>query len=330
MITAHSDPSHMYRPTSPSQNASRPPIVVVGVEQEWAARSLDTVLGPKGYAVVRAYSGRQTIDLAEVAAPDVVLIDSRLPDMDGVDVCRALRDEHRIGSHVPVVIMTSGSAPRDFLRAAYLAGAWSVWEQPIDGELLLLRLQTWIDAKRVVDEAERVSLVDVESGLYTNRGLNRRIREVMADAARRKTPVSCIAIGPVVSRMQSADAELSLPLDYSAALGKAVVSLARGSDVVGRTGASEFTIVAPMTGQDGAVELVERLRDKVAALPALNAGGRATRITLRAGMTTIAEPTAASIDGSELLLRASTALRYAQSSRATHIQRFDEVPITFV
>ena len=321
----------MSRPTPAADVTSRPPIVVVGVEQEWGARSLETVLGPRGFAVVRAYSGRQTLDLAEVAAPDVVLIDSRLPDMDGVDVCRALRDERRVGAHVPVVITTSGPAPRDFLREAYLAGAWSVWEQPLDGELLLLRLQTWVDAKRVVDDAERVSLIDLESGLYTYRGLSRRAREVLADAARRQTPVSCIAIAPMVARgSQPSSGEQPVPTSVATDIGRVVVSVARGSDVVGRMGSAEFAIVAPMTEMRGAVELVERLRDKVATMPPLIAGGRSARVALRAGLATIGTTSFDVRDGNDLLVRASTALRYAQSSRASEVRTFDEVPSTFV
>ena len=310
---------------------SRPPIVVVGVEQEWAARSLETVLGPRGFAVVRAYSGRQTLDLAEVAAPDVVLIDSRLPDLDGVDVCRALRDERRVGAHVPVVITTSGPAPRDFLRQAYQSGAWSVWEQPIDGELMLLRLQTWVDAKRVVDEAERVSLIDLDSGLYTFRGLSRRAREIMSDAARRHTPVSCVAIGPMVAHgALSATHELPVPARLATDIGRVVASVARGSDVVGRMGSAEFAILAPMTEVGGAMELVERLRDKIAAMPPMVADGRASRVALRAGIASVSADAIATRDGDELLVRASTALRYAQSSRAAHVRTFDEVPSTFV
>ena len=308
----------------------RPPIIVIGIEQEWAARSLETVLGPHGFAVVRAYSGRQTLDLAEVASPDVVLIDSRLPDINGIDVCRSLRDDRLLGAHVPVVITTSGPAPREFLRQAYLAGAWSVWEQPIDGELLVLRLQTWVDAKRVVNEAERESLVDLESGLYTYRGLHRRAKEVMADAARRRTPVACIAIGPALTSGAEQGDDLRLPPRLASEIGRGVAGVARASDVIGRVGGNEFAILAPMTSRDGAVELVERLRDHFAVTP-LVAGDRLSRVSLQAGLAVTSEdPLAPRGDGSELLLRASTALRYAQSLRSADVRSFDEVPMTFV
>jgi PleD family two-component response regulator len=320
----------MPRPTSLPDAPSRPPIVVVGVEQEWAARSLESVMGPHGFALVRAYSGRQTLDLAEVAGADAVLIDSRLPDMDGVDVVRLLRDERRIGVHVPVVLTTSGPAPRDVLRAAYSAGAWSVWEQPVDAELQLLRLQTWVASKRIVDESERVSLVDAESGLYTFRGLSRRAGEMLADARRRKTPVSCIAVSPLLARpgLQMDDGEAVAML--SGEVGRLLGRVARGSDAVGRLGSMEFAVLAPMTAEAGAGELVERMRDALATLPQPAFAGGPAQIAVRAGVTTVPADSLDARDGTDLLLQASTALRYAQSTGSMHVHTFAEVPSTFV
>src|SRR4051812_17285291 len=42
--------------------ASRPPLVLIANDQEWSARSLESILGPNGYAVVRAYTGQQALE----------------------------------------------------------------------------------------------------------------------------------------------------------------------------------------------------------------------------------------------------------------------------
>src|SRR5579864_9776616 len=72
-------------PVSMSENEkpSRPPLVLLANDQEWSARSLESILGPNGYAVLRAYTGKQVLDLARSAQPDLVIMDIRLPDMDG-------------------------------------------------------------------------------------------------------------------------------------------------------------------------------------------------------------------------------------------------------
>ncbi|MBC7673293.1 MAG: hypothetical protein H7247_12810, partial [Polaromonas sp.] len=85
-----------------------------------------------------------------------------------------------------------------------------------------------------------------------------------------------------------------------------------------------------MTETTGAVELVERLRDTIAAMPAMVADGSASRVAVRAGVATVGGSELELRDGTDLLLRASTALRFAQSSRTTGIRTYDDVPATFV
>ena len=316
--------------TATTELSPRPHLVVIGVEQEWSARSLETVLGPQGFVLERARSGKQTLELAATANPDVVLIDSRLSDIDGVEVCRQLREAGTLGAYVPVVLMTSGSAPREFVRDAYFAGAWSVWEQPLDGELLVLRLRTWITAKRSVDTIERSRLIDIRHGLYTHRGLQHRAREMIAEAARRQTPVACIAVGATTSDASGASYERLLPSSAMNELGRAVAELARASDVVGQIGTCAFAILAPMTGADGAETIVARLRDRVAKLPSYIENGEPVSILVRAGIATIEAPQTGQSENSDLLQRAATALRNAQSPRLSDVPTLGNMPPIFV
>src|SRR5918992_2028897 len=80
---------------SDGARSPRPPLVLIANDQEWAARSLETILGPNGYAVLRAYTGRQAVELAHSAQPDAVILEIRMPDMDGLEVCQRLRDDPR-------------------------------------------------------------------------------------------------------------------------------------------------------------------------------------------------------------------------------------------
>ncbi len=300
---------------------ARPPIVVVGVEQEWAARALESFLGPHGYAVVRAYSGVQALDLAEVAAPDVVIVESRLPDLDGLEVCRRLRTERRISPQVPIVVMTSAAAPREFLRECYLAGAWSVWEQPVDGELLLCRLDTWVAAKRAADEAERDRITERDAGLYTYRALAHRADELVADAARRKTPLSCIAIAMGGDDVPGDEVA---PDGTAAVIARTLAGIARGSDIVARLATTEFAILAPDTPTDGAERFAVRLQRALADA----AGWRA----FRAGIAEMTEADTVARRGGELLVRAITALRYATygPDPSRTVRRFADVPAGFL
>src|SRR5688500_12246490 len=131
--------------------ASNAPLVLIANDQEWSARSLESILGPNGYAVVRAFTGRQALDAVRASQPDVVIIDARMSDIDGIEVCETLRADPTFGHGTPIIITTSGSAGRAQRLAAYRAGAWEFCAQPIDGEVLLLKLDTFVRAKREVD-----------------------------------------------------------------------------------------------------------------------------------------------------------------------------------
>src|SRR5215218_5777770 len=78
---------------SPFDKPRRPPLVLVANDQEWSARSLESILGPNGYAVLRAYTGRQALDLAKTTQPDIVILDSKMSDMTGIELCALLRED---------------------------------------------------------------------------------------------------------------------------------------------------------------------------------------------------------------------------------------------
>src|SRR5687768_18605166 len=75
-------------PMTQQDGPSRPPLVLIGIDQEWGARSLDSLLAANGFAVLRAHTGAQTLELAITARPDAVILDWKLADLDGVEVCR--------------------------------------------------------------------------------------------------------------------------------------------------------------------------------------------------------------------------------------------------
>lgn len=75
------------------ESAPRSPLVLIANDQEWSARSLESILTPNGYTVIRAYTGQQALDRALSARPDLVILDAQMPDLHGIEVCRLLRED---------------------------------------------------------------------------------------------------------------------------------------------------------------------------------------------------------------------------------------------
>src|SRR5262245_10842581 len=93
------------------------------------------LVGLAGFACIQAENGRDAVALARRERPSLVLLEPRLPDVSGYEVCRALRDEY--GDEVSIVFV-SGDRTEPMDRAAgLLVGADDYVVKPFDpGELL--------------------------------------------------------------------------------------------------------------------------------------------------------------------------------------------------
>jgi PleD family two-component response regulator len=307
------------------RDSSPPPLVLLASDQEWSTRSLESVLGPHGFASVRAYTGRQALELIRRTHPDVVIIDSGMPDTPGIDLCATLRDDPEFPSSTPVVMTTAGPASRSQRLDAYRAGAWEYLSLPVDAEALILKLSAFVRAKREIDRSREESLLDDSTGLYNVRGLARRAREMGAEASRRHSPLACVAVTASVPGGVSDEIDPRLAEE----LGDLCRRTARSSDAVGRLGRSDFAILAPATDDAGAIRLAERLREGAAAALFGN-GASVVGYELRAGYCAYQDFSKSPVDAVELLLRAATALRHVRAAEGAGISAYHDVPVNSV
>ena len=306
------------------------PLVLIANDQEWSARSLESILGPNGYAVIRAYTGQQALERARSSQPDIIILDAQMPDIHGFEVCRALRSDPRFSTTTPIVITTSGPSGRTQRLEAYRAGAWEFLGQPLDGEALLLKLHTFLQSKRQVDLLREENLLDSGTGLYNMRGLARRAREIGSDAIRRREALACVVFAPE-SELENADEEAPEEelLRMSDQVGAVFRQVGRVSDAIGRLGPTEFAVIAPATGADGAVRLVNRLGGAVEATRIPVRGGERS-VRVKAGYCAVPDFAESPVDAVELLLRATTALRDLRSGgESDRIRAFEQVPLPY-
>jgi PleD family two-component response regulator len=292
---------------------TRPAVVLIANDQEWSARSLDSILSPQGFAVIRAYTGQQAIDRALASRPDLVILDAQLPDIHGMDVCRQLRADPRVGHLTPIVITTAGPSGRVQRLAAYAAGAWEFLGQPLDGEALLARLGTFLSIKREADLLREAALVDATSGLYTLHGLARRMEEIGSEAFRHGRPLACIALG--IGRTPPA------PGIMPVRLGQLLKEQGRTSDAIAHLGDGEFLVVAPDTGAPAVQKLVNRIGAAVKREMADGPG------ELLVGYSVVEDVRVAEVEPAILLDRATTALRYVMgNSNVAPVASYDSLP----
>jgi len=280
------------------------PTVLLIEDQEWTARSIESILRTANFAVFKTYTGRQGLEVARKVDPDLVLVDLHLPDMGGRDVLRHMKEVRSIGSLTPMAIITSGTVTQSEKLDALREGAWDVFTSPFDAEELSLRVSTWTRAKLEADRAREASLVDQLTGTYNFEGLSKRVREIVAESRRYERPMSCVVLG------EPLEPEGSLPQaggdnDVDRRVVRTLQGVCRLSDAVGRIRDREFIVVAPSTGDSGAAVLARRILD------ALDEAVADTPI--RAGVYSVKRSPREPLDFTDLLGPATAALRRAQT-----------------
>jgi PleD family two-component response regulator len=103
-------------------------------------RLLTAVLKRGGLVARPVTSGKQAIKAAEVDPPDLVLLDMRMPEMSGLDVCRRFKQDERLRD-IPIIFI-SGLQSSDDKVEGFRAGAADFVSKPIVEEEVLARVTT--------------------------------------------------------------------------------------------------------------------------------------------------------------------------------------------
>lgn len=94
-----------------------------------------------GFDVIEVADGRAALQAArQQPPPDLVLLDVRMPFMNGLEVCRELRDGPRT-SALPIIILTARARPQD-VEQAFAAGATDYVVKPFSPRELVQRVET--------------------------------------------------------------------------------------------------------------------------------------------------------------------------------------------
>ncbi len=131
-------------------NAQRPRVLVCDDEQQ-ILRALRVILRDAGFESVPASTAEEALDAAAVARPDAAIIDLVLPDVDGVELCRRLRE----WSDMPVIVLSAVGDEEAKVRAL-AAGADDYVTKPFSPRELVARLQA--NLRRIAPDPEEAMI----------------------------------------------------------------------------------------------------------------------------------------------------------------------------
>jgi len=119
--------------------------IMVVEDDENARKLMETVLAQHGYRSVSARDGLEALKLIESRHVDLIVLDLMLPNMDGYELTRTLREN---GSDVPIVMVTARETAQD-KRLGFIAGTDDYMVKPVDEEELMLRIAALLRRSRI-------------------------------------------------------------------------------------------------------------------------------------------------------------------------------------
>ena len=256
-------------------------------------RLLEAKLTFEFYDVATAASGREAIDLAKSWAPDVVLLDVMMPEVDGFATCRALKGDPAT-AHIPVVMVTALIDASERVRGLE-AGADDFLSKPVDDQTLLARLRALLRVKQVQDawrlRAETARLLGVEPPPLPQEAVAGSAALVVATGAEAADISACLEAEGVRSTLVS-------EVDAAAAA----------------VGAGQFDLVMLCLAPSGTAQLrfASRLKARQATrdLPVLLVADPAQRdLVLRGFDIGASDYVLRPVDGNELRVRARNQIR---------------------
>jgi diguanylate cyclase (GGDEF)-like protein len=229
-------------------------------------RLLEKKLLQVGHEYVSVENGRKALEKFEEKFFPIVLTDWMMPEMDGLELCRAIREKMKKG-YVFIVLLTSKDS-KDDIVAGLEAGADDYLTKPVDTAELIARIKTGTrilelesSLKRATEKYRRLSITDPLTGCYNRGYLSEHLPLEIKRAMRYEHPLSLIIC--------DIDHFKKVNDTYGHLIGDEVLKkvvqwisqcIRNYVDWVARYGGEEFVIVLPETDAKGARSIAERLR----------------------------------------------------------------------
>jgi diguanylate cyclase (GGDEF)-like protein len=253
-----------------------------------------------------AFDGTMALHLAEQIMPDLIMLDVDMPQTDGFEVCKRLKNNEKT-REIPVLFLTAASSKKQTVKGLNL-GAIDYITKPFESSELNARVMAALRTKAQQDQLATRARVDALTQLSNRRHLDERFPAELSVARRECRPLSCIMLD--IDRFKSVNdthghACGDQVLRHVASI---LTKFVPPECTIGRYGGEEFAVICVGMKLDHAAQLAEQIRQAIEITPARFESIKLS-ITCSFG---VSETTADTIAASDLLHRADLALYQAK------------------
>ncbi len=214
------------------------------------------------YDVRVATGGQKALAIVEEETVDLILLDVMMPEMDGFEVCRQLKNNPKT-QYIPIIFVTAKDNAQDEEKGLNL-GAVDYISKPFTTAIVKARIRNHIALKQHADLLEELASIDPLTHLANRRQLDKVLSEEWKRAQRGNLPISLLLADIDFFKHYNDNYGHGMgDLCLQAIARSMSYSQNRAGDFVARFGGEEFVVVLPNTDNEGAKGAGERLLEAV-------------------------------------------------------------------
>jgi diguanylate cyclase (GGDEF)-like protein len=317
--------------------SKQPPLTFLAVDDDpMTLIYLKKMLASDRRVILTAENGDQALKLALEHRPHVLITDWRMPELNGIDLCRTLRST-KVTQYIYIIMLTCNETEEELVQA-FDAGADDYVVKPFppkvfqarisSAERLILYQQTIHRDRETIEKyasqltaanrkLQEMAMTDFLTGLPNRRSALRRLKNLVAEVRRYGEPLSCLMID--IDHFK----EINDTYGHDSGdrvlkqLSKLLAEKARSYDMVSRWGGEEFLIICARSGPADSFQLAERLRRTVAEQKLYLTDQATKQATISIGVATWAADLQ---DEDELIKHADTQLYLAKKNGRNRVE----------
>jgi len=243
-----------------SQEDQRHTVLVID-DAEDVHRLLQARLRQENINLLEALDGEAGLELAQEHAPSLILLDLDMPDMDGFEVLRHLKENSKTRD-IPTIVLSGLQSPADKVIAFDL-GAVDYVTKPFDLMELRVRLRSALRMKDLIHMLGQMAHIDGLTGLWNRAHFNDRWAANVSENDRHSKPLSVALFD--LDHFKSINDTYGHPAGDAALQGfaKIIRREVRACDIACRYGGEEFVLIMPSTTPEEAATVCDRIRDEI-------------------------------------------------------------------
>jgi diguanylate cyclase (GGDEF)-like protein len=220
------------------------------------------ILSEQGYQVRPVPNGKLALSGAKAIPPDLILLDIMMPDLDGFEVCKKLKNDDKT-KEIPIIFLTAKAETKDIVKGFELGGVDYVTKPFVSAELLA-RVKTHLKIKNLITKIEHMANHDTLTELPTLRLALDRLGVAISNSKRMDNKVALLFLDldgfkqvNDVYGHEAGDIVLR-------SVAQRLLAVIREGDTACRIGGDEFTVLlAGIDNRNIVEEVCQRLIDSI-------------------------------------------------------------------